>query len=100
MDRPAEEGTIDHTSEHKRKTKAKGVLTYLASRQATGTSAFQDSQPGKIMHETRGGEMARLAGLSISLRLPWGQAPDLPSLARSLASKSGDTACSSRSASS
>ena len=39
---------------------AKGVLTYLASRQATAASAFQDSQPGKIMHETRGGEMAAL----------------------------------------
>jgi glycogen debranching enzyme len=36
------------------------VLTYLASRQATGVSAFQDSQPGKIMHETRGGEMSAL----------------------------------------
>ena len=39
---------------------AKGVLTYLAARQASTTSAFQDSQPGKIMHETRGGEMAAL----------------------------------------
>jgi len=39
---------------------AKGVLTYLARRQATETSAFQDSQPGKIMHETRGGEMSAL----------------------------------------
>ena len=39
---------------------ARGVLTYLAARQATATSAFQDSQPGKIMHETRGGEMAAL----------------------------------------
>ncbi len=39
---------------------AKGVLTYLAKRQATEISAFQDSQPGKIMHETRGGEMSAL----------------------------------------
>jgi len=39
---------------------ARGVLTYLAARQATEISAFQDSQPGKIMHETRGGEMAAL----------------------------------------
>ena len=39
---------------------AKGVLTYLASRQATETSLYRDSQPGKIMHETRGGEMSAL----------------------------------------
>ena len=39
---------------------ARGVLTYLAMRQATEVSAFRDSQPGKIMHETRGGEMSAL----------------------------------------
>ncbi len=39
---------------------ARGVLTYLAKRQSTETSAFRDSQPGKIMHETRGGEMSAL----------------------------------------
>ncbi len=39
---------------------ARGVLTYLARRQSTETSAFRDSQPGKIMHETRGGEMSAL----------------------------------------
>ena len=37
---------------------AKGVLTYLAGRQAAEVSKFRDSQPGKIMHETRRGEMA------------------------------------------
>jgi glycogen debranching enzyme len=39
---------------------ARGVLGYLSSHQATETSAFRDSAPGKIMHETRAGEMAAL----------------------------------------
>ena len=39
---------------------AKGVLTYLAKHQATEVSAFRDSAPGKIQHETRRGEMANL----------------------------------------
>jgi glycogen debranching enzyme len=39
---------------------AKGVLSYLAKHQATEVSAFRDSAPGKIQHETRRGEMANL----------------------------------------
>ena len=46
---------------------AKGVLTYLAMRQATEFSAFQDSAPGKIMHETRGGEMSALGEVPFGL---------------------------------
>lgn len=46
---------------------AKGVLTYLAMRQATAVSAFQDSAPGKIMHETRGGEMSALGEVPFGL---------------------------------
>jgi glycogen debranching enzyme len=39
---------------------ARGVLRFHALHQARDTSAFQDSAPGKIMHETRNGEMAVL----------------------------------------
>jgi len=42
---------------------ARGVLAFLAQHQATETSPFSDAQPGKIMHETRKGEMAALAEL-------------------------------------
>jgi glycogen debranching enzyme len=36
---------------------ARGVLGYLASRQATESVSAQDSDPGKILHEERKGEM-------------------------------------------
>ena len=39
---------------------ARGVLAFLAKHQAHEVSAFRDSGPGKIMHETRRGEMAAL----------------------------------------
>jgi glycogen debranching enzyme len=39
---------------------ARGVLSYLAATQADASDPARDAQPGKILHETRGGEMAAL----------------------------------------
>jgi glycogen debranching enzyme len=39
---------------------ARGVLAYLSALQAAEQSEFRDSQPGKIVHELRKGEMAAL----------------------------------------
>ena len=39
---------------------AKGVLGLLAETQAKTLDHFSEAQPGKILHETRNGEMARL----------------------------------------
>jgi glycogen debranching enzyme len=46
---------------------AKGVLTYLSNTQAKNFNDFQDAEPGKIFHETRGGEMAELGEIPFKL---------------------------------
>jgi len=46
---------------------AKGVLQYLASKQATTTDPASDAEPGKILHEMRRGEMAALGEVPFGL---------------------------------
>ena len=72
---------------------ARGVLSYLAERQATEVSSFQDAAPGKIMHETRGGEMANLK--EIPFGLYYGGVDTTPlfiALAGAYAQRTGDMA--------
>lgn len=45
----------------------RGVLAYLASTQAKEVNPAQDAEPGKILHETRKGEMAALGEIPFGL---------------------------------
>src|SRR5947207_1277889 len=46
---------------------ARGVLGYLAAKQATEIIPERDAEPGKILHETRRGEMAALSEVPFGL---------------------------------
>ncbi|RME41703.1 MAG: amylo-alpha-1,6-glucosidase, partial [Deltaproteobacteria bacterium] len=46
---------------------AHGVLRYLAARQADSVDPETDAEPGKILHETRRGEMAALGEIPFGL---------------------------------
>src|SRR3546814_6708702 len=61
---------------------AKGVLKALALTQATEIDDAADAQPGKIVHEMRGGEMARLG--EVPLRRYYGRSEEHTSELQSL----------------
>jgi glycogen debranching enzyme len=72
---------------------ARGVLGFLAAHQADGSSAFADAGAGKVLHETRKGEMAALGEVPFA-RYFGGvdQTPLFVMLAAAYAQRTGDLA--------
>jgi glycogen debranching enzyme len=76
---------------------ARGVLTYLAATQAETESPEQDAEPGKVLHETRAGEMAATG--EVPFRRYYGSIDATPlfvMLAGAHLERTGDTAFARR----
>ena len=76
---------------------ARGVLGFLADTQAASRDDAHDAQPGKILHEMRGGEMAALG--EIPFGRYYGSADATPLfvvLAHAYYQRTGDLACVDR----
>jgi len=72
---------------------AAGVLRFLAQEQATGFDPASEAEPGKILHETRGGEMAALG--EVPFRRYYGSVDSTPlfvMLAGAYLDRTGDVA--------
>jgi len=70
-----------------------GVLRYLAQEQATGFDPTSEAEPGKILHEMRGGEMAALR--EVPFRRYYGSVDSTPlfvMLAGAYLNRTGDLA--------
>ena len=73
---------------------ARGVLGYLAATQADDVDPQRDAEPGKILHETRSGEMARLG--EVPFGRYYGSVDSTPLfivLAGKYFARTGDRAC-------